>query len=97
VKLKLSQTDIEKICYGFLDDLKTNGYQVSLTRGGNVAIILNRSASAEYPLLGAYFTSTSFKDGQWLPCRWTESGEFAAGHQRSLDLLLVSQSEGDVA
>ena len=95
--MHLTQTDIEKICYGFLDDVKSNGYQVTLTRGGNVVIILNRSAGFDYPLLGAYFTGSKFNTGEWVPCKWSEKGEFAIGQVRALDLIMESEKEDGAA
>ncbi len=88
MKLHLSQNEIEKICYGFIDDVKTNGHQIVLTRGGNVAIILNRSAGYDYPLLGAYFTGTTHKTGEWLPMRWREDGRVNSDYSRLIDLIL---------
>lgn len=95
--MKLSQTDIERICFPFLKDIETNHFQVYLTVGGNVCIILNRQASEEYPLLGAYFTESNPETGQWMPARWSAEGMHNKANPSKLDLRIPTSTENEAA
>lgn len=101
MKIKLSQTQIEDICFPFFNDIQENKFQVYLTYGGNVAVVLNRRGGGNAPLVGAYYTSDSTSEGEWISCKWMADGSYPSinDHLKNtkLDLRMSQQQNKDTA
>jgi len=86
-KLKQSHDTIQSICNKFFESTSQLP-QVVFTKGHNIVIITSMSAGGTQPLLGAYYTSDSVTDGEWIPCRWHANGSYSLDRAGLLDLVL---------
>lgn len=99
--LKLDQSQIESVCYPFFNDIHENKFQVYMTVGGNIAIVLNRTGGGKAPIVGVYFTGSSLENGEWIACKWSEDGTFPSINDKmrstKLDLKIPKKENNTVA
>jgi hypothetical protein len=92
VNQSLSQSDIERICHPFFDEIKQNHFQVRLTTGGSLCIIISRNAGGDKPIMGVYWSGE-----EWMPVKWDNEGRYISKeHPRKLDID-VSQEQQETA
>lgn len=78
---------IQSICNKFFEN--SSGLpKVVFTKGHNIVIITSMTAGSNQPLLGAYYTSDSIEDGEWIPSRWHSNGSYSLNRAGLLDLVL---------
>ena len=101
MRLTLDQTHIENICHPFFNDIQENKFQVFLTHGGNVAVVLNRKAGGEASMLGAYYTGTNETNGEWIATKWAKDGTYPSINEKlrstKLDLRMGDTTATETA
>lgn len=97
MKMSLNQTLIEQICHKFFKDIEHHTFNVYLTKGNNIAIILSHQAGGSSPLLGAYYTSNDPSDGEWIPAKWQADGMYPSINDKlthcPLDLIIDTDTD----